>query len=367
MKNNLNNIVGYWVKSVNPNKISATNKTRFGICSMYGIDFFIFSAKDVNLEEQTINGLFWDKENFQFARKKVGFPPLIDFRMGGGLHREHPNIFNSLKLKSYIIPSNKIGGKDEVGKWLLNTQFKENVIPTTEDISETKINEILNTYNSIILKPTTGSNGRGIYKISKDNGSKIKVHYETKIYTTTLSDFLNNNFHIFKTTKYLAQAFINSTSIDGQPIDIRLNLARGVRGKFYISDLYARFGGFNYIGTNMGREQRAVSIAALETLKYQFGEKDGQNLYKKIQDLGEKFPNVFQKKLKFITPELCLDLGIDRESKQIYIFEVGVSPGNSAMKADKIPIYNVEFYKYLLDEYEVNDGKLKKQPPKLTV
>lgn len=344
------NTVGYWKKSIpiNQNKIAATDITRFAMSSMYSIDFFLFTAKDVDLKKKTINGLFWDKENLKFFRKETIYPKLIDFRMGGNLHKLHPEIFSEFKENSYIVTSNLIGSKSENNKWLEKTKFKENTIPTSNEISKEKLNEMLDMHNKIILKPSTGSNGRGIYKISKTEDGLVDVHYETEKYITKIEEFLENNETLFKEKKYLVQAYIESTSLEGNPMDVRLNLARRSKGIWEISGLYLRLGGSSYIGTNMGKEQKSNSINVLDSLKYQFGEEEGNKVYNKIQKMALEFPEIYQKKLKFTTPELCLDLGIDRETKQIYIFEVGVSPGNTAMPADKVPIHNVEFYNYLL-------------------
>jgi len=209
----------------------------------------------------------------------------------------------------------------------------------------------LTKHNVVILKPSAGSSGKGIYKVELKSNDTVMVHYLTDIKEVSLEGFMSENHDMFIEKKYLIQTYINSTAMDGSPIDIRLNVARGKNGNWGISVLYIRFGGGSYIGTNMGTEQRSHSIVADKSLSYQLGEIEGQRVYREIIAFARTFPEYFQQKIKFLVPELSIDIGFDRNNgNRLKLFEVGVSPGHSAVNLSAVPAMNMQFYKYLLEE-----------------
>lgn len=348
MDSKRNATVGFWVFDAAPEKITHFVELYFSAACMYNINFFAFSAKDVDINNKTINGVFW--EDGQYIRKSIQMPLLFDFRLGSNLDRNFPDILTALRQNGYQVSRRGIGEKNDVSNWLLNGKYAEYVIET-QNYVDCSINEFLEKHSIIIFKPSASSSGKGIYKVEKKNNETVRVQYLTDVKEANLNNFILENHDIFMEKRYLVQSYINSTAQDGSPIDIRLNVARGKKGQWRTSILYIRLGGANYIGTNMGTEQRSHSIIVEKSLSYQLGEIEGKRVYNEVKEFAREFPEYFQKKLKFIVPELAIDIGIDRNNgNKLKIFEVGVSPGHSAVNLSTVPSLNIQFYKYLIDE-----------------
>jgi hypothetical protein len=323
----------------------------FAAACMHKIKYFAFCTKDVDLENQTINGTFW--EDGEFVKKITPFPTLFDFRLGNTLDRKNPEV--------YQVSRHGIGDKFSNAKWLLEGKFADFVIES-QSYADCSIKEFLNKHKTIILKPSGGSNGEGIYKIEKKRGYTVSVHYLADKTTQSLDEFIEQNHAMFIENKYMVQAFINSSTVDGVPMDVRLNVARGKNGIWETSFLYIRLGSGNYLGTNMGTEQRSSTNAVLPSLKYQFGEEEGKRIHNEIKNFAKTFPNFFQRKVKFTLPEMALDIGIDRNNGNcLKLFEVGIGPGATSIKFSVIPNINVQFYKYLIEQKFSKDKK--QNPP----
>jgi len=348
MDKNKNARVGFLVSYAVPDIITNLLEGYFAAACMYNVDFFAFSPKDVDIENKTIMGTFW--ENGQYIRKSTPMPALFDFRIGGNVDRKNPELINALKESGYQVSRRGIGDKSEVSKWLLKGKFADYVIET-QDYKDCSVKDFVNEHKIVIFKPSAGSSGVGIYKVEQKSNDKVLVQYLTEKKEVLLDDFVSEGHDMFIKKRYLVQQYIKSTAMDGSPIDIRLNVARSKNGNWGTSVLYIRFGGGNYIGTNMGTEQRSHSIVADKSLSYQLGEKEGLRVYREIMVFARTFPEYFQQKIKFLVPELSIDIGFDRNNgNKLKLFEVGVSPGHSAVNLSAVPPMNIQFYKYLLEE-----------------
>jgi len=350
-KNEISNFpspsVGFWINKVDPNDLKTLVRARFATAEQYDVKFFVFSHEDVDINNRTINGLFWDKFNRVYIRKIVKYPMIIDYRLGNGLDRKYPLVYESLKANSYIASRRTIGTKEQIQKKMLRGNFDKYVIPTYKYDGMLNIKELCKELKTIILKPSRGSNGRGIIKIT-ENGENYIVHYLTDIIEMThteLLEYLKTNIN----EDYIAQKFIKSHTDDNIAIDVRLNVARGIDGKFKIAALYFRYGGKGYVGTNMGKSDKSITINVKGALKSNFGTVQGVKIYNEIQSLARTFPEEFNKSVSFIIPELAIDIGIDRVDGQLYFFEIGVSPGTTAVVPYGIAEQNIEFYRYIFE------------------
>ncbi|MCL1880708.1 MAG: YheC/YheD family protein [Oscillospiraceae bacterium] len=350
--------VGFWVRNSAPDKVTHMMHLFYAAACMYGVTFFSFSAKDVDLKTKTIKGLFW--ENGEFVKKTTPMPELFDSRYGWSLDRKHPEVFELLKEHGYQVTRRGIGTKSDNSAWLLKEGKFTDCVIDSKNYGDGVIEELLEKYKIIILKPSAGSNGDGIFKLSKseNNKNKVTVHYLTDKTDEYLDDFINKHHRDLFKRKYMVQAFVDSTTLDGAPMDVRLNVARGKNAEWETSLIYIRLGSASYLGTNMGTEQRSSTNAVLQSLKFQLGEDEGKRVFEEIQKFAKEFPVHFQKKLRFMAPELCFDIGIDRnDGNKLKLFEVGVSPGATSIKFSVVPTLNVQFYRYLIDNKIYLKGK----------
>ncbi|MCL2855190.1 MAG: YheC/YheD family protein [Defluviitaleaceae bacterium] len=349
MSDDKNNMVGYWLPTADSktDTISRNMEAYFASALMYGVNFFVFSSKDVDIENELVNGTFW--EDGKYFKKIVPMPIVFDLRLGSGVHKKSPDVLQALNQSGYRVSRAYIGTKLVNSMRLSKGKFSSFLIDYAR-YGEDKIESFLEKHGTIILKPESGSNGKGIYKLQHSDQDTVEVHYLTDKTKMKLADFIAENREVLQ-KKYLMQRFIESTTSDGSPMDIRLNMARGKGGKWGLNLVYIRLGNASYVGTNIGKEMRARSIDVRGALSFQLGAKEGKRIYEEVKKFATDFPEYFQKRVDFIIPELCIDIGIDRgDENKLRIFEIGVSPGGVFPYNMIYPSENIQFYKYLMEE-----------------
>jgi len=346
MTDDNNGLVGYWIK--NANKLSTLDRARFAQAVFLGINFFIFDIRDVNIDEKTINGLFYSHPDGEYRRKVTRYPDLFDYRLANSFERKYPKAFDSIKADSYVVQRRGIGTKKQVAKKIEKGKFAHYGIKTYPfDINV--LEQLLNQHKlGLVLKPNRGSNGKGIYKVTPKSEGIYTLHYLETRQDVSYKELVDDYISVLENAEdYLIQEYIDSTTRDGVPMDVRLNVARGLGGEFGVTACYCRYGSKEYLGTNMGKASRSIVKDVLGALKWHFGEDKGKELHDDVIKIGKLFPEEFQKTTSFLISELALDIGINRATNTLHFFEVGVSPGTLAITPYEVAEQNVGFYKYL--------------------
>lgn len=348
--------IGFWISNSKPERLPTLVRARFMVAAAYQVPFFAFCSRDVDLERQKIQGTFF--EDGAYVKRETDFPQYIDLRLGTGIHKKNRTITEALKTKGTFIPNASIGTKDQINQKLLQDETHcKYAIPSYTWYPNLDISAIVDHYGTIILKPKNGSNGRGIYKITNTSPNYYEIHYLTEKTPMTRGQLLHN-VQALDLKNYMIQQYINSSTQEGTPFDIRLNVACGLDGTYKITSFYARYGAGGYVGTNMGKAEKTQSVNVKGSLIYQFGEKEGKRLYEEIISLSQTFPVYFASTKKILLPELAMDIGVCRDSKQLYLFEVGVSPGTTVVVPYEIAEQNVGYYKYLIEEKNHDENQL---------
>ena len=119
---------------------------------------------------------------------------------------------------------------------LSNSSFIQPFLPETAELNQYALEEYLEKYDMVYLKPVYGSGGHGIIKLSK-----LKRGYELK--TIRSSKGYRQKHALFKAIKqitggkpYIIQQGIDLLTIEGNPIDFRILISK--TGRLMGSDGY---------------------------------------------------------------------------------------------------------------------------------
>ena len=323
-------------------------RAMFAVASMYDIDFFHFSPKDVDVEKKLINGLFWDKESSKYIRKEVPYPDIVDDQFS--FRNKDKEMYKELSSHCYMTYM-PLGTKTGVFKKIDTTPFSKYLIKT-HHFRDMDMEGIL-VGEKFIVKPDNGGRGENVYKLEKVEEDKFSLHYASEEKFFTFDQLKENFFETFK-TRYIMQPFLDSTTIEKNPFDIRMHIRRGKKGLWDTHLIYPRIGSSAGIVSNVATGG-AVSLNHKAFLKQQFGS-DWERIYKELDFIAETFPGTLQKKYKKLIDSLALDVGIDRaRGNELKFFEVNTYPG-----VQTYPFHSseasVQFYLYLLNRKK--EGKL---------
>ncbi|HZK34805.1 MAG TPA: YheC/YheD family protein, partial [Bacillota bacterium] len=182
------------------------------------------------------------------------------------------------------------------------------------------IDEYLIKYKKIIVKPSMGAQGLGIYQISgdydkyliRDNSKKHKAdrHRLKKM----VDDFIKKG--------YLVQPYMECRTSMDEPFDFRIHIQKDGQGAWQITRMYARIGARGSILSNIS--QGGLACQADYFLKVEY--KDRASYWKdKLEtlsfDIAKHIEEIYMQRFD----ELGIDLAIDKNDN-LWLYEVNSGP-----------------------------------------
>ncbi|MCL2235051.1 MAG: YheC/YheD family protein [Defluviitaleaceae bacterium] len=339
--------VGF-LRYYNKSQPGAKLRSMFAVASMYNLDFFHFSPENVNTEAKTINGMFWSKEMVEYVRKEVPYPDIVDDQFN--FRSKDRELYLELKEHCYLTYM-PLGTKSAVFRKIDTTDFSKYLIKTYHfrdmDVANMLVGE------KYIIKPDNGGRGENIYKLERISQDAFDLHFAGETRQMTLEELAQEYFDLFE-TRYIAQPFLDSTTIEKNPFDIRMHLRRGREGKWDTHLIYPRIGSSAGVVSNVATGG-AVSLNHKSFLQQQFGD-DWKRIFDELKHIADVFPKTLQKKYKKLIDSLALDVGIDRaRGNELKFFEVNTYPGVQTYPYHSSEA-SIHFYMHLLNLKK--EGKL---------
>ena len=330
--------IGFLRREINIHGTKADDAL-FKIMPSYGFRPIMFTLDDINIDG-TIRGQ--TLTNGKTTGITVKIPQIIDsYNVNYSNQPEHiKRILNCCHLTRGL-QTNKYKTHELLKK---DGRFKDILISTT---LVTKFEDIINALEGedIILKAASGNQGRQVIKLSK-TGKKYTIMHKTTTRTISLEELEQYFYENINGTRYLIQSYIDSTTKDGEPFDIRIEARRGQDGKFAIN-LLPRIGNPATCISNMGSSGYTMPVETF--LRKNFPDSQKQIL-EKFNRLASEFPDYYTnlfKEANFF--DIGLDVGICRHSGRLALFEV-----NTFIGCNITGLYSVHaacnYYKYLYEK-----------------
>jgi UDP-N-acetylmuramoyl-tripeptide--D-alanyl-D-alanine ligase len=335
--------IGQLNYELKPEKLHPREKALYALASQYGLNFFCFTLKDINLEKNTINGLFWDDKDRNYVQKEVPFPDIV--ADPPDMKRHAPKSYAYLAKNCHLMEVH-LGSKRQISELVKTTPFASYIIDTWR-YKKVNLEIILSQHKTIVLKPEFGIQGAGVIKLTKLDEGMYQVHSAYDTETMTSGQFKKKYDHDFREQDYIVQPFINSTTVEGNPFDIRLHIRRKHEGK------WGTFLMFPVIGRKAGvvSNFKNISSACLNTpafLEAEFGD-EWKNVHNEIWRIIDTFPDEFQKRTKQIVERITIDVGINRDNNnEIKFFEVDTEP-NMAFWHFETAEASIHYYMFRLN------------------
>ncbi|WP_169792887.1 YheC/YheD family protein [Lentibacillus amyloliquefaciens] len=308
------------------------------------IDLVYFTANDVDVEQEIINGLMLIEN--KWVRKEVPIPEFIDINV---YCFKHKKVMNFLRTRS-TLSSGKFAPKDVVNKKVLEDgEFAHLIIPTESIIDFKTFYSFLKKHGTIIIKPKLGQRGEGIYMLSQTKRHYILTYenQDIKLNKRKLKHFFKNDIN---KERYIFQKHINSRTKNGEPFDCRIRLERNGVNKWQAAVYLIRIGTGQKIVSNVAQGGSVSELTPYLKANYE----NWEAVRDSLREIGNKLPykmeQIFNKKIT----SMGIDLGIDKAGNP-YLFEVNTAPGHEFAMGD-IALIKSEHYKYRLAKTE-SDSK----------
>ncbi len=231
-------------------------------------------------------------------------------------------------------------------KWWRTVYLRRNPtiaehLPATLSLTEGNLFSMLNRYQKVIVKPTSGYGGMGIIQISREKNGSFTLHRNASQTTVPERARLYPQLISWKNKRsYMVQQRIPLARINGRPFDVRVMVQKGKDSGWTVTGQLAKIAGPGYIVTNVKRSKGTVTTvaSAINRSNITVSSESIQARLKELalqtaERLGQKYP----KQRMF-----GIDMGIDEEGK-VWIIESNFAPSVSLFKKlkDKSDYYRI--------------------------
>ncbi|MCM3439707.1 YheC/YheD family protein [Metabacillus halosaccharovorans] len=214
------------------------------------------------------------------------------------------------------------------GKWakyrfLIKNESLVPFVPETELFNEEVLWEFIEKYGQVVVKPSWGRRGKGVFSIKKIDQDVFEFHSEMNKFTITGEEKLLNKVErsLIK-EKNIVQKGIPLSTINGSPFDLRIMVQRKKESEeWVVTGMLAKVASKNYFITNVTKKVLDVQSAIEQS---NISVDDTNELVRTL----EKISLIAAQELSGYYPKqqiFGLDIGLDEAGKP-WIFEVNCNP-----------------------------------------
>ncbi|MFB5760991.1 YheC/YheD family protein [Paenibacillus medicaginis] len=296
---------------------------------------FAFTPKDINWQAETVLGYFLT-ENGTFTRKSVPLPDVVynrlpsrkyDFSASTNLLRER---FIRRKIPFF---NWSFFNKSDIYRILERDQVAARYIPEYHvNPGREMILEMLERHQVVYYKPSAGSLGKGIYRLSMLPQRGFYARYRKNKSNALLRFTSFNSLYRMLHAKlgssmrgYVVQQGIQLIEIDGCPIDFRFHMHKNGSNKWVVVGIGAKKAGRGSVTTHI--KNGGSLLTPERALSRSFGDRHGEVL-EKAKKTAILLAEAIERQHSHLLGEIGFDLGID-QSEKVWMFEANSKPGRS--------------------------------------
>ncbi|MBP2002550.1 hypothetical protein J2Z69_003636 [Paenibacillus shirakamiensis] len=299
---------------------------------------FAFTPKDINWTEETVNGYFLSDHD-RFTRKKVPLPDVVYNRLPSR-RNDFSSSINQLRerfIRKKIPFFNwSFFNKSDIYRLLENDSAASQYIPESHmNPDPDKIKDMLERHSFVYYKPTAGSLGNGIYRLSYVPKKGYYARYR-KSSGNVLQRFSTFN-SLMKTLQarhgrglqsYVVQQGIRLIEIDGCPLDFRFHMHKNGKNQWVVVGVGAKKAGRGSVTTHL--KNGGSLLTPQQALSRTFGTR-GEEVLRNAKQTAVVIAEAIERRDQHLIGELGFDFGIDQDER-IWMFEANAKPGRSIFK-----------------------------------
>lgn len=297
------------------------------------LQVIIFNPMDVNWKTRTVVG--WMVGSSQRFEKVIHpLPKLIydrcHYRTRDDFLKYRPFVTRLMNDPQIRFIGRPLKGKYQTYELLKHCRSIQDYLPETVryDSNET-IYKMLHKHHTICMKPNGGSHGRGVIKISLNNGQFFvqgRTHDNRNFHVNIMN---KNRFdrwikQFVKDTRYIIQPYLELTTPNGRPFDVRILVQKNEHLAWMTTGAAVRVGPSHTITSNLHGGGKAFPLRTF--LEKHFAD-SVQTILSDIKTIAYHIPSFIEQNHGPLV-ELGLDVGVDRQA-HVWLLEVNSKPGRS--------------------------------------
>lgn len=212
-------------------------------------------------------------------------------------------------------------------------------LPTSRTFSREALDAMLDRFNAVVIKPTGGSGGKGIYFVTAEGSGVYRVRSGAKVRHIRGRDALYRHIRGKTKRNMLVQRKIPLATVGGRPFDVRVMVQRRRSGKggWNVTGKLVRIAGAGYRITNTARSGGRVTTYTAALKQANIPGVSRKTLSGRIHRLSLAAVRHLHRHCRSLHT-VGLDIGIDTSGKP-WIIEANFTPSKSLFKRLKSKTY----------------------------
>lgn len=303
-----------------------------------GLTVYVFSPERIDWLNGNVVGYSFNKEAGCWERNIYPLPDLIYDRCFFSSKRSYlayrAHVRRLARHRRIKFLGFGLKGKWQVQELLGNDEEISVYMPETEKLSgASTIKRWMDERGQLFLKPQGGSQGRGIMHIKAIHHARVQYIVKGRDKSNRifcygfygmqgLTEWLNETIG---TRNYVVQPYLNLTTSEREPFDIRSFVQKNKRGSWELIGMAVRIGKPGSPTSNLHGGGRAEPVVPFLTRIY--GDSAAEEMMGRMEALSMTIARTLEAKHGRLI-ELGIDLGIDQDGC-IWLLEVNSKPGRS--------------------------------------
>jgi len=284
-------------------------------CTEFGFTPCFFRINDIVVKQENMKALVRVNES-EYRVKVISRPKVIHNRGLGFQKREQKKI-ESLKNEGVMIFNECTRyEKLEIHNLLIKNNEIKPHLPVTLSANKNNFYQMLLKHKEILIKPSNGTLGNGIIKIShKNNDIWLYTNLETEQQFSvkkTLPIYIEN---IIRDSKNIIQQRIQLATYQGCPFDIRVSVQKNQSGIWQISGVVAKVAKKGMYVTNVATGGKCYPLETIFKNKSRF---DINHLKKDIEKFALLVCEHLDNHLPYFA-DVGLDIGLTNDGFPMFI------------------------------------------------
>lgn len=297
---------------------------------------YLCAGDKIDTDTKRIDGYYFDPHAHDKSNRwKVGtFPyPRSAYNRTSLRKTVFDDLFSEMGDRIFNSYSNGSFNKWELWQRLSPDPLLRSHLPHTVPLSSLHtLDEMINKYDSVYLKPAGGTLSKGIIKARRDGEGYCLIYPNRKKRGEgTVNKCIGPSGELatwiltLKEKEYLVQQAIAMKKYKDMPIDFRVIMQKNGKGQWKCTGIFGKFGKQGSIITNFTQSGFVLSGIDSFQLAFHMNKQEAQHKTQELKDISYQICSIFNKYGNY--GDVGIDLMVDGQQK-IWILEVNTLDTN---------------------------------------